>query len=56
MIAAFLFIVIVAIALGLIGVAVHGLLYLLAIGIAVLILDFVLLGASLRGHFRRPHR
>ncbi|MEU6406707.1 hypothetical protein [Streptomyces sp. NPDC046985] len=38
----FLLLIIVAIALGLIGVAVHGLFYLLIIGVVVLAIDLVL--------------
>ena len=51
----FLFII-VAIALGIIGVVVKGMMYLLFVGIAVLLLDFVLLGTLLRGRRRRPAR
>jgi hypothetical protein len=54
--ALFLFIVIVAIALGIIGVVVKGLIYLLIIGILVFLVDFVFLGARLRGRRRRPRR
>ncbi|MFB7616873.1 MULTISPECIES: hypothetical protein [Streptomycetaceae] len=46
--ALFLLIVIIAIVLGLVGVAVHGLLWLLAIGIVVLIADVVYLAARRR--------
>ncbi|MCX4750535.1 hypothetical protein OG455_34345 [Kitasatospora sp. NBC_01287] len=42
--ALFLLVVIVAILLGLIGVVVHGLLYLLVIGIVLLIADLVFVG------------
>lgn len=56
MIALFLLIVIVAIALGLIGVVVKGLLFLLVIGIVVFLLNFVLLGSRLRGRRSRPNR
>lgn len=52
MIAFVLFLVIVAIVLGIVGVAVHGLLYLLIIGIAVF-LGALLLGAL---RMRRPPR
>jgi hypothetical protein len=52
----FLFFVIVAVALGIIGVVVKGLLFLLLIGIVVFVLDLVLLGARFRGRRRRPSR
>ncbi|WP_167536382.1 hypothetical protein [Streptomyces ficellus] len=42
--ALFLFLIIVAIVLGLIGVVVEGLFYLLVIGIVVLVLDLLLVG------------
>lgn len=51
----FLLLIIAAIALGIIGVAVKGLLYLLIIGIVVFLLAFVLLGTRLRRP-RRPAR
>lgn len=54
MLALFLFILLVAVALGLIGIAVKGLLYLLVIGVIVFLLNFVLLGTGLRR--RRPAR
>lgn len=54
--ALFLLIVIVAIALGLIGVVVKGLLFLLFIGIVVFLLDFLFLGARLRGRRRKMTR
>lgn len=54
--ALFLFVVVVAIALGIIGAVVHGLLYLLVIGIIIFLLDFVLLGGMLRNRRRRPAR
>ena len=56
MLALFFFVVIVAIALGLIGVVVKGLLWLLFIGILVFLVNLVLLGARLRGKGRRPAR
>jgi hypothetical protein len=55
MLSLFLLIVLAAVALGIIGVVVHGLIWLLAIGIVVFVLDFVLLGAKLRGR-RGPAR
>ncbi|HWG73409.1 MAG TPA: hypothetical protein VG184_05075 [Acidimicrobiales bacterium] len=54
--ALFLFVVIVAIALGIIGAVIKGLIYLLVIGIIVLVVDLVLLGGRLRGRRRRPSR
>lgn len=44
----FLLLIIVAIALGIIGAVVKGLLYLLVIGIVVFLISFVLLGARVR--------
>lgn len=52
----FLLLIIAAIALGIIGFVVHGLLYLLIIGIIVFLADLVFLGARLRGGRRRPAR
>lgn len=52
----FLLLVIVAIALGLIGAAVKGLLYLLIIGVLVLLADFIFFGARLRRRGRRRAR
>jgi hypothetical protein len=52
--ALFLLLIIVAIALGIIGVVVEGLMYLLAIGVVVFLLDLVMLGVRLgRGRRRR---
>jgi hypothetical protein len=53
MIALFLLLVIVAIALGIVGVAAKGLLYLLIIGIAVFLAALVLAALRMR---RRPGR
>ncbi|MBW8698210.1 hypothetical protein MBT84_01355 [Streptomyces sp. MBT84] len=53
MLALFLFFVLVAVALGLVGALAQGLFYLLIIGIVVFVADFVLLGA---GWSRRSHR
>ncbi|MEU4167034.1 hypothetical protein AB0F46_09125 [Streptomyces sp. NPDC026665] len=44
----FLFLILVAIVLGLVGVAAHGLFYLLIIGVAVLVADLVYAGMRLR--------
>jgi hypothetical protein len=52
-VALFLFLVLVAVILGLIGVAVNGLFYLLIIGAVVLVADVVLFG---RRWSRRSHR
>jgi len=54
--APFLFLVLVAVVLGIVAVATHGLGYLLAIGVAVLVVDLVYLGFHLRGGRRRPTR
>ncbi len=48
MIALFLLIIIAAIALGVIGVVVKGLFYLLIIGIVIFLVDFLFLGSRLR--------
>ncbi|HEX9043228.1 MAG TPA: hypothetical protein VF838_19795 [Trebonia sp.] len=50
----FLLLILVAVALGIIGAVVKGLLYLLIIGVVVFLSAFVLLGA--RGRRRRPAR
>lgn len=52
----FLLLIIVAIALGIIGFVVKGLLYLFIIGIIVLIADLAFAGARLRRERRRPVR
>jgi hypothetical protein len=52
----FLLLVIAAIALGIIGFVVKGLLYLFIIGIVVFLADLIFLGARLRGGRRRPLR
>ncbi|MFB7664803.1 hypothetical protein ACFC1R_12760 [Kitasatospora sp. NPDC056138] len=54
--ALFLFVVIVAIALGIIGVAVKGLFYLLVIGVVLLLADLVYAGARLARGRRQPGR
>ena len=54
--ALFLLLVIVAIALGIFGVVVKGLFYLLIIGVVILIADIVLAGVRLRRSGRRPGR
>ncbi|MET8945591.1 hypothetical protein ABZX30_18865 [Streptomyces sp. NPDC004542] len=51
--ALFLFLILVAVILGLIGVAAHGLFYLLVIGVVVFVADLVLFGA--RWSRRRHH-
>ena len=54
--ALFLFLIIVAIVLGLVGVVAKGLLYLLVIGVIVLVLDLLLVGVRLSRRGRRPAR
>ena len=54
--ALFLLLIIVAIALGIIGVVVKGLLYILIIGVVVLLADLFLVGVRLRRSGRRPGR
>ncbi|HEY5986717.1 MAG TPA: hypothetical protein VIV12_10110 [Streptosporangiaceae bacterium] len=54
--ALFLLLIIVAIALGIFGVVVKGLFYLLIIGVVLLIADVVLVGVRLRRSGRRPGR
>jgi len=56
MIAIFLFLVIVAIALGIVGVVVKGLLYLLIIGIVVFLVALLLGTLRMRRAGRRPTR
>ena len=51
----FLLLVIVAIALGIVGVVVKGLFYLLLIGIVVILVDLVIVGVRLSRR-RRPNR
>jgi membrane protein implicated in regulation of membrane protease activity len=51
---AFLWVIIVAIAPGLIGAVVKGLLYLLIIGVVVLLAGLIFLGARLRGRRAPP--
>jgi hypothetical protein len=48
----FLLLVLAAVALGILGAVLHGLLFLLFIGVAVFIIAFVVLGVSMRR--RRP--
>lgn len=50
----FLLLIIVAIALGIVGAVIKGLLYLLVIGVIIFLCSFVLLGRRLRR--RRPVR
>ena len=49
----FLFFIIVAVALGITGAVVKGLLFLLIIGVVIFLCDFILLGTRLRGRRRR---
>lgn len=55
MLALFLLFIIVAIALGIIGVVIKGLFWLLIIGIVVVIVDLIVLGLR-AGRRRRPAR
>jgi membrane protein implicated in regulation of membrane protease activity len=55
-VALFLLLIIVAIALGIVGVVVKGLFYLLIIGVVVLIADLVVLGARMSRRRSRPGR
>ncbi|MGH9078201.1 MAG: hypothetical protein ACRDY0_12265 [Acidimicrobiales bacterium] len=54
--ALFLLFVVVAVALGIVGVVVKGVLYLLLIGIAVFLADFLWIGVRLGKRRRRPVR
>ncbi len=54
--ALFLLLIIVAVALGIVGVVVKGLFYVLIIGVLVLVADLILLGARLSRRSRRPGR
>jgi hypothetical protein len=54
--ALFLLLVIVAIALGIVGVVVKGLLYLLIIGVVILIAGLIFAGMRFRRGGRRPGR
>ena len=54
--ALFLLLIIVAIALGIVGVVVKGLFYLLIIGVVVVIVDLVVLGARMNRRRGRPGR
>lgn len=52
----FLLLIIAAIVLGILGVAVKGLFYLLIIGVIVFLVALIFFGARLRGGRRRPAR
>jgi hypothetical protein len=52
----FLFVIIVAVALGIAGVVAHGLFYLLVIGVALCAADLVYIGWRWRRSGRRPQR
>ena len=56
MIILFLLLVIAAMALGVLGIAVHGLLYLLFAGVGVLIIAFLLGAMWMRRRTARKHR
>lgn len=46
----------VALALGIVGIVVHGLTAILALGAVVFVADLVFLGVLLRRHWQRPAR
>jgi hypothetical protein len=52
----FLLLVLAAVALGIIGAVVKGLLYLLIIGVVIFLLSFIVLGVRMRRGRRRPLR
>jgi hypothetical protein len=52
----FLFLILVAVALGIVGEVIHGLFFLLIVGIVVFLGAFVLLGFITRRHRRPPVR
>lgn len=52
----FLLLIVVAVALGIIGAVAHGLSYLLAIGVVVLVADLVYVAFRFRRSGRRPVR
>jgi hypothetical protein len=53
----FLFLLLAAVVLGLVGVVVHGLIWLLLLGILVVLIDFAFLGTGLRRkRIQRPTR
>jgi Flp pilus assembly protein TadB len=52
----FWLVLVVAIALGIVGVSVHGLLVVLAVGVVVFVADLVLLRGLLKRRWRRPTR
>ncbi len=54
--ALFLLLIIVAIALGIVGAVVKGLIYVLIIGVIVLLADIILVGVRLGRKGRRPTR
>jgi hypothetical protein len=53
---AFLLLVLIAVALGIVGEVVKGLFYLLIIGIVIFLCAFIVLGIQLRRRRRRPLR
>ena len=52
----FFILLLAAVALGIVGVAVSGLFYLLVVGIAIVVLDLVFAGYRLRGRRHRVSR
>ena len=54
--ALFLLLILIAVALGIIGAVVKGLIWLLIIGVVVFLGAFIFGGARMRGRMRRPSR
>jgi len=54
--AAFLLLILIAVALGIVGEVVNGLFYLLIIGIVIFLAAFIVLGLQMRHRRRRPVR
>jgi hypothetical protein len=55
-VAIFLLIILIAVALGIIGAVIKGLIFLLVIGIIIFLASFVIFGFRLRGRRHRPSR
>jgi hypothetical protein len=53
---AFLLLILIAVALGIVGEVVKGLFYLLIIGIVIFLAAFIVLGLTIRRRHRRPVR
>jgi hypothetical protein len=56
MLALFLLVILIAVALGIIGAVAKGLLFLLVIGVVIFLLSFVVLGFQLRGRRSRASK